>query len=426
MLLAFCITLSLLAAGPQAEAVFMLKLDAAKVAEIAQGATPDQAILDVLTVPQGSQLLETPLTELQPLPADSQLNLNRWIILRVPGAAGSVESLQALRKVLAKSPVVSAIEIDYEASGHVAAEKTTPPGEEPLPAGDVRPNDPLFPLQYYHRRIQTPHAWRLTTGSPHITVAVLDTGSNMEIDDLAGRGLPGYDFINNTSEVCDEGGHGTSITALIAATGDNGVGIAGVDWNCRILPIVMTSGGAGVWAQAIEFAIARGAHVINISGKLEQPEPSAMLESLLEQAKSAGIVIVASAGNQNAAQLSWPASSPHVIAVGAMDGFGGRWRNPMNGNGSNYGPGLDIVAPGAEIVSLSAMGARSGGEGTSAAAALVSGACALMLGINPSLTPDQVQEILQETAFKMAGEKDEFGAGLLNVGAAVEAAANAG
>jgi subtilisin family serine protease len=134
------------------------------------------------------------------------------------------------------------------------------------------------------------------------------------------------------------------------------------------------------------------------------------------------VVIVASAGNQDQPQLAWPASSPHVIAVGATDGFSGRWRNPMNGLGSNYGAALDLVAPGAEITALSAAGKRAEGQGTSVAAALVSGACSLMLAVDPTLTPEEVRTILLQTATKL-GESSEFGAGLLNVGAAVEAAA---
>lgn len=385
-------------------------------------------LVDALDLPLGTTLQETALSRLLREERGGAVDVSRWMLLLVKLPPGDLDALEAVVARLSAHTLVRHAEPDFDAFGWAPAGKPEPAKHDAGADDMLLPDDPLFPLQYYHRLIRTPQAWRITTGSEDVTVAVIDSGC-APIDDLAGRLRPGYDFVRDMPDSADAGGHGTAIAALVAAMGNNGAGLAGMDWRCRILPINAVEGGLAVWAQAIEFAVHAGARVINISGRLALPGPSRILEAALGQAVAAGAVIVASAGNQNEAHLAWPAASPNVIAVGATDGAGHRWQDPVRGLGSNYGPGLDLVAPGEDIVTLGPNGRLTTGEGTSPAAALVSGACALMYAAKPELTPAQVRQILCETADKVGparlsfdGFSEEFGYGRLNVYRAVQEA----
>lgn len=400
--------------------------------EIARMGLPDQPwaeanqrLCAALALPDGAAFSETAMSRMQRGDDRKTIDFSRWMLLTLKLPKGDQAALHEVVNRLNGHPLILRAEPDYDACGW------KPPAPEPPqpPSGAVIPNDPLFAQQYYLSLIHAPEAWSITTGSADILVAVIDTGCSSNLPDLAGRLLPGYDFVEDHPGATDAAGHGTSIAALIGAEGQNGAGIAGLDWHCRILPIHATEGGAAVWAQALEYAVREGARIINISGKLDLPSPNPFLDAALEQAAASGAIIVASAGNQDQDHLAWPASSPLVIAVGAEDGFGQRWQDPVHRQGSNYGPGLDITAPGRDIVTLGVDGKRAMGAGTSASAALVSGACALMLAVNPALTPAQVRQILRDTAEKTSppddgkdGYSPNAGYGRLNVYKAVRAA----
>ncbi len=384
--------------------------------------------IDALELPENTDLRETTIARMLREQQGGDVDFSRWMLIILRLMPGEQDRLDDIVARLYYSPLVRYAEPDYDAFGWKS------PGEPAVAAradeDALVPDDPLFPLQYYHRQIQTPRAWRITTGSQDVTVAVLDTGCNANIKDLQGRVLPGYDFVDDSPDSTDAAGHGTSIAALIAATGNNTAGIAGIDWHCQILPIKAAEGGVAVWVQAIDFAVRAGARVINISGRLALPSPSPLLDDAFARAVDAGVVIVVSAGNQKQSHLAWPASSPHVISVGATDDDR-LWSDPVYNIGSNRGPGLDLVAPGRNIVSIGPDDKKTTGEGTSCSAALVSGACALMCAVNPALHPAQIRRILHETADKIGppgsykkGYSQTYGYGRLNVYKAVLKARN--
>ncbi len=382
-----------------------------------------------LGLPGTTQLRETSMSRMLREEKNGAIDISRWMLLLVDNLSGDPAQLEALVVRLRDHPAVDHAELDYGALDWPVQDAEPDSATPAHAAAGLQPDDPWYRYQYYHHLIRTPEAWQITTGSPDVLVAVLDEGCNPKIKDLAGRIEPGYDFVDDTAKVAAQGGHGTPMVSLIAATGNNGMGIAGMDWQCRVIPVNMVDGGVASWAQAIEFAIHAGADVINISGKLDLPVPSAILEELLDQAARENIIVVASAGNQNAGHLAWPASSPHVIAVGATDGRERHWEVPITGRGSNFGPGLDIVAPGESILALGAKGERSIGDGTSPACALVAGACALMRSVNPDLTPEQARQILRDTARKIGPPgawrdrySEQFGYGRLDVFETVSAA----
>lgn len=388
------------------------------------------ALISALDLPPDTAISETPMSKMLREGTEKKPDFSRWMLLEVhvipPIKRDTVEALTAK---LRANPLVAHAEPDYDAC-RIREErvKAAPPADANTDTGLI-PNDPLFRYQYYHAQLHTPEAWRITTGTAEVLVAVLDTGCNGALEDFSGRVLPGYDFTKAGPCTGDEKGHGTAIASLIGATGNNKKGIAGMDWQCRILPINAASSGVAAWVQAVEFATHAGARVLNISARLDVPEPSDLLEEALAAAEASGVTIVVSAGNQGAPHVAWPASSKHVLSVGAVDAFDRRWSDPVERDASNYGPGLDLVAPGADIVALGKDGQRVTGGGTSSAAALVSGACALMCAVNPDLTPKQIRNILRKTATKFApasqwcdGFCEEFGYGRLNVYAAVKEA----
>ncbi len=379
-------------------------------------------LVEALGLSSETRLEETTLSRVLREESGDAVDFSRWMLLVHKLQPGQFDVLEDVVERLNAHELVSHAEADHDAFGW------KPPAEvnDNQP---VWPDDPLFPKQYYLRLIHAPEAWHITTGSEDVTVAILDAGCSPDLSELAGRMRPGLDFVGGEAKMATGLTHGTAITTIIAASGNNATAMAGIDWQCRIMPVVMTEGGVAVWAQAIEAATHAGVDIINISGKLECPEPSPILDSALEQAAAAGIVMVASAGNQNQKRIAWPAASPHVIAVGATDGSGHRWQDPMLGLGSNHGPGLDVVAPGQSIIALAEKAKTTIGAGTSPSAAMVSGACALMLAVNPALTPAEVRQILRGTADKIGppecwhnGYNEDFGYGRLNVYEAVRTA----
>jgi len=348
-------------------------------------------------------------------------------------------------------------------------------------AGPVRrvtplrvPDDPMFPGQWALTDsvsgINAPSAWDLQTGDPSMTVAVVDTGI-LPHPDFDGRVLPGYDFISDAASARDGDGrdanphdegdwtnvgdcgrpfgessswHGTFVAGLIAATGNNGIGIAGVDWNAKILPVraLGKCGGtdddilAGVlWASGVQLdgvpPNPTPAKVINLSLGGEGPCEAAVQEGI-DDALAQGSVVVVAAGNsaEDATAFS-PASCSGVITVGALARGGDR------ASYTNFGNRIDLSAPGGDfpgddllVVSTSNDGVTTPGAptyahaaGTSIAAPLVTGTASLMLARNALLTPGHVLSILQGTSrnypIGSSCSAGACGSGILDAGLAV-------
>ena len=141
-------------------------------------------------------------------------------------------------------------------------------------------------------------AWNFTTGLSNVIVAVLDSGIDASHPDLAGRILPGYDFLDNTNNTSDDFGHGTAVSGTIVAEGNNGLGVAGVAYSTRLLPVkVMDSSGFAYSciAEGIRSAVDQGARVINIS--IAGDSPSSVLQDAIHYAWSNNVIVVAAAGN---------------------------------------------------------------------------------------------------------------------------------
>lgn len=289
------------------------------------------------------------------------------------------------------------------------------------------PSDQLYrQFQWDMRRIQAEQAWDVTVGSPEVVVAVLDTGIDRTHPDLAGKLVPGYDFLNDDPNPEDDSGHGTHNAGVIAAASDNGTGIAGVAWGARIMPIkVLNANGVGpdsVIARGLVYAADHGARVINMS--FGNPVASQMLAQAVRYAYDKGAVLVAAAGNtanQDNAVI-YPAAYDRVLAVAATD------EEDNTPDFSQHHPYVEISAPGVGIVSTFWRGAGYGdyaaASGTSAAAPHVSGVAALIRSVGPNLSNSQVIRILEETADDLGvpGRDEYYGTGRVNAYRAVTAA----
>lgn len=278
--------------------------------------------------------------------------------------------------------------------------------------------DPIYP-QWFTDIIKAPQAWDISTGSTDTTVAVIDTGFALSHQDLVGRWVNGgKDFANDdnnpaagsTNPDGDAVDHGTLVAGLVGATGNNGVGVASVNWQTKILPIqALDDDGLG-WTDdivaAVDYAVSQGADVISMS--LGSTENDVLLAAAISNAVAAGVVPIASAGNCGSSyalqgcdyqgQMLYPAKLDSVIAVGATTSTDTR------ASFSSYGSELDIMAPGSGSIRTTTwqesdqISAYSNSvAGTSFSAPIVSGIAALHLGIK-SQTLAQLKQKLTDTA----------------------------
>ena len=213
--------------------------------------------------------------------------------------------------------------------------------------GAVQPNDPVWAEQLGARQIGLPQVWETTTGDPGVLIATVDTGAN-GIPDLEGALVPGYDFVDNDFEPQDthDGSHGTRVASVLAARGNNGIGMAGHCWGCRVLPVRVSANGSATPARiavGIRYAVDRGARIINVS--LSHPgNPDEAEAAAVQYAISRGVIVVASAGNAGTEALQYPGAYPGVLAVGASDDLDDLyfW--------STRGAWVSLTAPGCQMV----------------------------------------------------------------------------
>ncbi|CAG0992104.1 partial serine protease, partial [Anaerolineae bacterium] len=283
---------------------------------------------------------------------------------------------------------------------------------------DTIPSDPGLGAQYGLVNIRAPQGWDYSTGSSSVTIAILDTGVDLGHADLAGKIVPGYDFVNDDSVPQDDNGHGTYAAGIAAAIGNNGVGVAGVSWGARIMPVkVLNAGGGGFFADTadgIVWATDYGAQIINLS--LGGVSPSTVLQDAVDYAYGKGVLLVAAAGNDNGT-IRYPARYPNVVAVGAVDGLNNRAWN------SNYGAELDLVAPGVNIYSTT-IGGYGYDSGTSMAAPYVSGLAAILYGIPGNGSSALVTSQMESSALDLgpAGFDVYHGFGLIQMDSAIKMA----
>lgn len=351
---------------------------------------------------------------------------------------------------------------------------------------DLLPNDPEFANQTYLtlgttdnvEGIDAPGAWEATTGSSATIVAVVDSGILPDHADVAGRTLPGYDFISEDGDgaffaandgdgrdpdpsdpgdhveadqcgsgapAADSGWHGTRVASLLAAIGDDGQGMAGVDWNVWIVP-VRALGRCGGFVSDINDAVRWAAGLV-VPGAPPNPTPAKVInlslggegqcmrseQAAIDDALAAGAIVVVSAGNESTNALrSAPASCSGVITIGATRFDGGL------AGFSNYGLKETLSAPGTDLLSAANRGTAGpvdspGGDiwnpdsGTSFSTPLVSGVASLMLSLNADLTASQVVGTMRATARDFPASSSQAchdplcGTGILNAAGAVQA-----
>lgn len=310
----------------------------------------------------------------------------------------------------------------------------------------VAPNDPFYSYQWNFQKvagIDVEAAWPIATGTG-VIVAVVDTGVAYEnyggfaqAPDLANTSFAaGYDFVNKDEHPNDDEGHGTHVAGTIAESTDNAVGVAGVAYGATLMPVkVLDQNGSGYYsdvADGIRWAADHGAQVVNLS--LGGSSGATYLEEALAYATGKGAVIVAAAGNDGRSQLSYPAAyNQYVMAVGAT-----RY-DKTKSYYSNYGTGLDVVAPGGDTrVDQNGDGYVDGilqqtfgtnptdfgyyfYQGTSMATPHVAATAALVLAEGKATTTGAVRRAIESTAKDLGtvGWDNKFGWGLVDAGRAV-------
>lgn len=329
------------------------------------------------------------------------------------------------------------------------------------------PSDTFYSRQWHYPLINLPQAWDLTTGVASVTVGVIDTGVLLGHDDLQGQLTGGYDFIRSTTYSLDGDGidgnpddpgdqstggssfHGTHVAGTVAAASNNGLGVAGAAWGVKAMPLrVLGKGGVGSSydiLQAVKYAAglandagpatARRADIINLSlggGSFSQAE-----QDVYTQAVSAGVIVIAAAGNESTSAPSYPAAYQGVVSVSAVD------INKGLAPYSNFGATIDVAAPGGDTSRdangdgypdgvLSTVGDDASGtvrevykffQGTSMAAPHMAGVVALMKSVYPGLTPAGLDAALAAGSLTQdigtPGRDNQFGHGLIDAYKAV-------
>jgi len=313
------------------------------------------------------------------------------------------------------------------------------------------PNDSYYSQQWALQKISASSGWDKTQGNSTTKIAIIDTGVDYNHEDLqskiwvnsgeiSGNGIDddnngyiddynGFDFFNGTLQnpslpfnkdtnkwvndsnaAIDDHAHGTCVAGIAGAISNNSVGVAGIDWNAKIVPLkVLGSDGYGYIfdiVAAIQYAADNNIAVVNLS--LISDSYSSSLESIVNYAYGKGVIIAAAAGNDDSSNVLYPAKFTNVLAVGASNSSDQKITPSMTGGawGSNYGPELDVVAPGINLYTtdISGVGGYSNGNylfdfgGTSGATPHVAGEAALLKAFFPSFSNSQIMSKIKSGA----------------------------
>lgn len=266
-----------------------------------------------------------------------------------------------------------------------------------------------FSQQYAPQLVRAPQAWTKTRGAG-VTIAIVDTGVDTQHPDLATHVVEGYNALQHNSDVKDDNGHGTHCAGVAAASANQGLGVAGMAPEARVMPIkVLAADGSGSdagIAEGITWAVDHGANVLNLS--FGGTASSRILGDAVAYALQHGVTVVAAMGNDGTRNRSYPAAYPGVLAVGATD----NWDRVAGF--SQYGEWISVSAPGVSILStfptyhcrLNDRGASSHYavlNGTSMASPAVAGLAALVRAAHPELNAQQVKARIEQTSARIPG-----------------------
>ncbi|MDA8352777.1 MAG: S8 family peptidase [Firmicutes bacterium] len=275
------------------------------------------------------------------------------------------------------------------------------------------PDDPQYSRQWGLRQVKAPSAWEITQGESGVTVAVLDTGVDYKHPDLSDKVLRGADYVEGDGDPMDENGHGTHVAGTVAASTNNGTGIAGMAPGVNLYAVrVLDEEGSGSLddvASGIVDAVDAGAQVINLS--LGATKGSQTLQNAVQYAKNHGALVVAAAGNEGESTPSYPAFYEETLSVAAID------NNDEKADFTNYGKWVEIAAPGVDIVSTVPDGGYRTLSGTSMATPYVSGVAGLLAsqGRNAS----EVRAAIENTADSISGTGVYWSKGRIDAAEAV-------
>lgn len=362
-------------------------------------------LLKALNLPDGVELREPAVMELLPdsrmLQPSTEIDLNRFFYLHVPSTFPVENCVQHV----GQHPWVEYAELDGVGSG-----------------GAI-PNDTYFSSQWHHQNlvttsasIQTPLAWDIAQGATNIIVAVLDTGLTRSAE-FTNRLVSGYNFVSGNTNTADDHGHGTAVAGVVAANANNSVLVAGVDWRCRLMPVkVLDSSKSGLyswWAQGVNFAVNNGAKVINLSAG--GSTSSITLTRAITNAIAHGVIFVTITHNDGSDVIRFPGRLTDCITVGATD------QQDRRAGFSNYGPEIDLCAPGTNIYTVSRTGTLTYYWGSSVAAPQAAGVASLLASVRPDLTQTTARRLLCAGAEDGVGDAtdtpgfdDYYGWGRLN------------
>ena len=269
--------------------------------------------------------------------------------------------------------------------------------------------------------INAPAGWDITKGEGSPPIAVIDSGVAKH-DDLPAP-VCGYSVTDLDYSV-DTVGHGTCVAGVIGAIGDNGIGIAGINWNARIMPVKVDDTTGTIIttkvAEGIIWAADNGAKVINLS--LGSMSDSDTRRNAIDYAYKKGCAIFAASGNDGVNGVYYPARYDNVMAVGSTNNGVSRMLS------SNYGAGLDVVGVGSRLTTTSSSGGYVSISGTSFATPQAAGLASLILAIRPTSTPNEIYDFIRQGAKPLnGGYNEQTGYGVIDVGKTLQlAAASAG
>ena len=275
------------------------------------------------------------------------------------------------------------------------------------------PRDPQVTNQWHHAVLGSFAAWDLGLGRANVSVAIVDTPFQMSHPDLAANTVAGWDVVANVPVTSGTGiVHSTLCAGLAGAVINNGLGVAGMA-NCSILPINI-NGLTSEMYNAIAWAADHGVRVVSLSWSGANSDT---LEAAAYYLRTNTQGIVAMSAIDGSGYLNWT-NQPDIYCISTTDQYDNTW-------GTKPGPYVDFAAPGYQVYATTTNGGYGAGSGTSYAAPLFAGVVAWLFSLNPTLGPDDVIGILQQTAVDLgeAGWDPYYGWGRIDFGAAATAAA---